>query len=685
MNKLLLPQNSMSFGEISPNAQGRDDIAAYASGVRTLLNYNLLLEGGAERRWGSEWIAELEGEPRMFPFEFNEDQQYILVLTNLRLDIWQLDDSDPEVLPTTTFVETETSNCDWTTALLPTLNVAHSGDTMFVADQTGTQVMKKIVRVGATDFTVSDFDFEQNSAGYPKYQPYWKFADQSITLTPSGTSGSITLTASSAVFDTNNLHDGVIFRLIDDVANDTPKEVLVTSVSSSTVANATVRETLDGTTATTAWDEAAFSAKRGYQRTVQLGEQRLILGGSRDLPHVTWLSNTGAFFKFEEGTAADDQMVDRPIDSGKIEEIRGLLAGDNIEIFTDQGEHYMPLSETKPITPSSASLRKQTGHGINKKVPPLEYDGATIFVQRTGMMLREFVFDETKQKYESLPISLLATHLFQTTVNNAEIPADIQRSAVIDSTTRRPESYWFTVNNGTGEIIQFHSIRSEKIAGYSRWNTDGHFFDIAVVGNQMYTAVKREAAGDVWDSAFDDDFGRENTVYHLERMDPTFSLDFAKQIKSPAPTTTFSGLDHLAGREVHVVSRNAIYHGTFTVSSAGEVTIDESEVEIVAGLDYTTQLKTLRPRFTAAGYTVMGEIKRLINIVIDMGSTYSLKSNGKVLLIRRVSDDLSLDPTPTSEQKEFALRGYSRDGAVEILQDAPLPIRILNFQLTVGV
>ena len=211
MNKLLLPQNSMSFGEISPNAQGRDDIAAYASGVRTLLNYNLLLEGGAERRWGSEWIAELEGEPRMFPFEFNEDQQYILVLTNLRLDIWQLDDSDPEVLPTTTFVETETSNCDWTTALLPTLNVAHSGDTMFVADQTGTQVMKKIVRVGATDFTVSDFDFEQNSAGYPKYQPYWKFADQSITLTPSGTTGSITLTASSAVFDTNNLHDCLLY------------------------------------------------------------------------------------------------------------------------------------------------------------------------------------------------------------------------------------------------------------------------------------------------------------------------------------------------------------------------------------------------------------------------------------------------------------------------------------------
>ncbi len=684
MRKLILPQNSMHAGEITPNAYSRDDLAIYGSALKKLENWNILLEGGVERRAGSEWIAVLIGEPRLFSFEFNEDQQYIFALTNTRLDIWSVDDSDPDELPTVTFVETITTNADWTTALLDTLHVSHSGDTMFVADGTGSQIMKEIRRTSAVTFAISDFAFEEPAAGFPRYQPYLKFADNPVTMTPSGTTGGINCTLSEAFWTAD--HVGVIIRHQDTVS-DTYKEILINSITSPTVAACTVRETLDGTTETTSWDEAVFSTANGWQREVKLAENRLIIGGSRDFPHGNWLSNTSAFFRFEEGSGDDNQMIDRPIDSGKIEQVRGINVNDNIEIYTDQGEHYIPLSETQVLSPQTASIRAQDKNGINAKVPPITYDGATIFIQRTGMAMREFIFSSVDEKFASPPVSLLATHLFQKKDQfGAEQPADIRRSTVLNGTTRRPEGYYFTVNVGTGEIIGFHSIRDEKIAGFMRWSTDGEFHDVAAVGNQLFTAVKRPVAGDVWDEAFADDFGRAATIYHLERSEQSFSLDQARRATNIVPGKVFTGFGHLINQTVHVVSRGAVYHGEFMVAADGSITIDEDETEIVAGRDYNVSMKTLRPRFTVNGFSISGKIKRLINIVIELSATFSLTIAGaNKILIRKVTDDMSLDPVGVQGLREFPLRGYSRDAEVELTQGEPLPCKVLGFQLTIGV
>jgi hypothetical protein len=680
MRKIKLPQNSLHSGELTPNAYAQDGLAAYARGVKSLQNWNLLIEGGVERRWGTEWIATLPGEARTAPFRFNESQQYIFVFSNLRLDVYSFDDSDPDVLPVTTFVQTVTTNADWTTALLKTLRWASSGDTMFLCDGTGAQIMKEIERTSATTFTISDFAFEAHSSGAPTYQPYHKYAPAAMTLAAAATTGNTNVTTSDDYFTTS--HVGAIIRYIG-------QEATITAWNSATNVDVTVLETFAGTAADTDWDIQVFNAENGYQMSVALAEQRMIIGGGKDFPHGIWMSKTGAFRNFDVGTASADEMIDRPLDSGTIETIRNIHISDNIEIFTDLAEHYIPLSVTQALTPTfSPVLGPQDINGISAHVPPQTYDGATVFMQQTGMVLREYLFNDGSDRYTSDGLSLLATHLFQNqdATTGDDTPADIRGSTVLTGTTRRPESYYFTVNVGKGEIVQFHSQRVEKIAGFGRWTTDGTFSDVMAVGNQLFCVVKREVAGDVWDAAFSDDFGRADTVYHLERFEPSFTLDHAAVSKNALPGKVFTGFSHLAGKTVHVTSRSALYHGTFTVASDGSITIAEDDTEITAGLDYTVSLKTLRPTFTAPGFTIFGEIIRLIAMRIQMSEAYSLQVAGtNKLIVKKVNDDFSLDPTAIAGIREYPLKGYSRDAEVELTQDSPLPLRILGWQLEIGI
>ena len=110
-----------------------------------------------------------------------------------------------------------------------------------------------------------------------------KFADEAVTLTASATVGTITLTASTDVFDP--AHVGGRFRLGN-------KEVEITTFTSATSAQALVKETLTATIATKDWEEPAFSTLRGWPATLTFHQDRMVIGGSRDLPNRLWFSKS---------------------------------------------------------------------------------------------------------------------------------------------------------------------------------------------------------------------------------------------------------------------------------------------------------------------------------------------------------------------------------------------------------
>lgn len=75
---------SFAAGEIAPSMRARVDQVKYQTGLDTCRNWFTRLEGGAVNRSGTEHVCPLlrfaTGGARMFPFVFNDEQSYVLLL-----------------------------------------------------------------------------------------------------------------------------------------------------------------------------------------------------------------------------------------------------------------------------------------------------------------------------------------------------------------------------------------------------------------------------------------------------------------------------------------------------------------------------------------------------------------------------------------------------------------------------
>ena len=138
-----------------------------------------------------------------------------------------------------------------------------------------------------------------------------------VTLQADAVSGAINITASSNVFVSD--HEGTRLRIKG-------KEIEIDSVASPTVVSATTIEDLTDTNATEFWQEQAFSDVRGYPATVAFHQDRLVIGGSRDLPNRLWFSKTGDLWTFDLGTGLDDEAIEFGIFSDQVNAIRAVFS-----------------------------------------------------------------------------------------------------------------------------------------------------------------------------------------------------------------------------------------------------------------------------------------------------------------------------------------------------------------------
>lgn len=183
--------NSFNTGEMSPLLQGRTDITKYYSGCQILENCVVLSHGGTQRRPGSRFIAAAKDSAtavRLVPFEFSSEQAYIIEFGNIYSRFYR---DGGQILDGASIVEIVTP---YLTADLFQLQFVQSADTMYIVHPT--YAPRTLTRTSHVDWTLATIDFTRGP-----------FKDQNITtttITPSGTTGSITLTASAALFNVNH-------------------------------------------------------------------------------------------------------------------------------------------------------------------------------------------------------------------------------------------------------------------------------------------------------------------------------------------------------------------------------------------------------------------------------------------------------------------------------------------------
>lgn len=610
-------KTSFAAGELSPELLGRADLRAYENGAARLTNVFILPTGGVRRRPGLRHLETLPGPARLIAFEFSTEQTYLLVLTDRRLGVWRGE------------VEVASIATPWTEAHLPQLGWTQSADTLLVVHPEVPP--QRITRTSHIDWSIAPWTFEA--------EPYYRFAPNAVTLAASDTTGAVTLTASASVFQTG--HAGTTFRIQG-------KRVTVTAVTGATSAIATVIDPLDGTNPTSIWDEAAFSAVRGWPVSVCFHQDRLVIGGSRDLPNRLWLSRTGNLFNFDLGTGLDDQAIEFALVSDQVNAIRAVFSGRHLQVFTS-GAEWMVSGD--PLTPANIQLNRQTrvGSMVERTIPPVDVDGATIFVSRSGRSVHEFAYTDVEQAYQAADLAVLARHIVATPVSMA-----------YDQTRRL-----LHLVMADGRMATLTLFRAEQVTAWTQQQTDGAFRAVGEVDGAVFMVVER------------------NGAHRLERFDEALGVDAGMTGAHPTGATTWSGLAHLAGREVLVVADGAP-RGRQAVAD-GAVTTDPPARVVQAGLAYTHVIEPLPPELMTPYGGRTGPV-RLVSVTFRLLETAALAvdlGRGPEAVPFRRLGALMLDAAPPlfTGDKTIRALGWRRDTTRPLWRiegDVPLPMTLLS-------
>ena len=414
--------------------------------------------------------------------------------------------------------------------------------------------------------------------------------------------------------------------------------------------------------ATTEFSEQSYSALRGYPAAVTFHQNRLWFGGTLAQPDGIWGSKSGLFFNFDTGDAEDNDALDLTANVGEIFSIRHLVSNRDLQVFTTGAELFVQAPTDKPVTPANAQIRRQTPYG-SSFVKPTVFDGATLFIQKTGSALREFLFTDAEAAYTSVAVSGLAPHLILDPVQMTSIKGALNRS----------ESYAFLINND-GTLAVFYSVRGDQKAGWSLWDTQGFWHSICAVHERLFVVCAR-------------DDGSGTTKLFLEEFQTDMPMDFCDTFSGSA--SVFGSLtSHFSNDAVVKATNGNDFLGTFTISGGQ---IDASAVksglsQAFIGYSFSPTLKTLPIDAAIQGGPLTGEPRQIPKVVLDLNSTLAVSVQGpsttsttRDLVIRNTTDTVTggfMERSAVTGKEEFRLLGYSRDPRVIVSQSFPLDLQI---------
>ena len=478
MARVAVQLTNFTGGELSPRLDGRNDLAKYASGCSTLENLVVYPHGSAARRPGTNFVAEVADsskKTRLIPFEFSTTQTYMLEFSNLKIRVFKdngavlegdktisaITAANPAVVTATShgyengdevlisgvggmtevngkrfLVADKTTNTfelqdkdgtdinssgfttytsggisnkvfEITTPYLEAelfdIKFAQSADVMYICHPN--HEVEKLSRTGHTSWTLTDVDFTKG--------PFLDPNTTTTTLTPSNAAtGSRNITASA----TTGINGGSGF-----LATDVGRQIhfnsgyaTITSITSTTIAVATVTVAFTNANAITNWYLGAFSDTTGHPSCVTFFEQRLVFAATLDNPQTVYFSKSGDYENMDAnlgGTIADDDAIIYTIASNQVNAIRFMTATRTLIIGTAGGEFAVSGGGTdNAITPTNILIKKQSNHGA-ANVDAIAVGNATLFLQRARRKIRELAYNFDVDGYVAPDMTILAEHI----------------------------------------------------------------------------------------------------------------------------------------------------------------------------------------------------------------------------------------------------------------------------------
>ena len=598
-------------GEVSPLTFGRTSDEGYMERSKKMYNCLPLKNGGFTKRAGTMLGADLGdmAAPALIEFIGTDNVGYVIAIDVTEADdfirVYEADGVEAAITDLySAALGAPAIDPEIDATLDPKGFVsAQVGDIMWVTHTSGNFMPMIIQREGVSAFSCFCYllDSPYNRASYlgdsavigrTMKSPYRDRNVRDLTITPSGTTGNITLTASSALFYTG-MEDVTYFKIIH---GSTEGIARITQVTNSTSANATVVIAFGATTASARWAESAWSFYRGFPRTVTAFQNRLIWGGNEAQPDTIWGSFQGNYWLMDAerllqdqgatsdistreyfGDATDADPFIFTIASNTPASINWMAPSSTLKIGTITKE-YVASGSDESLGVSSVSITPQTSHG-SKAGKIVQVDDEIMFIDASGRRLRNLRYSENNGSNVSENLSLMAEHMSQYGRGASTVPGLASLAFQNDE-----KIVWMI--NSSNKLISLTLQRDSDVQAWAKHEVEGavEISCLAVIpapekdSTRLWMAVKRTINNaTVWYleykvKEFDGD-SLDSGAGTVDEDLPVY-LDSAKVVTFGAPSDTVTGLDHLEGEEVAVLA-DGTYIGDFTVAS-GDVVLDET-------------------------------------------------------------------------------------------------------------
>lgn len=504
---------------------------------------------------------------------------------------------------------------------LPDIRWTQSDDTLYLFHPN--YAPQIVTRTSATSFSLANMTFTDG--------PYDVENTTATTLTPSGTTGSITITASSTTGINNgsgflSTDVGRLIRISNGTGSTTWGYVSITAVNSTTSVTATVQSALGATTATANWRLGIWSNTTGWPVCGLFYQNRLAMAGAKLYSQRFDLSESGQYYNFNpsatDGTVADNNAISFQLFASEINTIHwmsnhymGLLIG------TETGAWVVtPSTTSQSLTPSNVNAQLANGYG-SIAIDPFLIDRAVMYVERGALKLRELSFVYMVNGFEAPDMSLLAPQASTTGF------VEMQFQSLPTPTL------WFTRNDGV--LVGFTYMRDNNVMGWHRHELGGVsnstgspsiVENICVLptsdgtADELYAVVQRYVNGKtvryievltpLWQN------GDDQTLYL--GADSGTTINFGVGQKG----TAITGLNWLEGQTVGVLTDGSAHPDC--VVTSGTITLDVAANIAQIGLRFNSIGQTMPVEGGSQDGSAQGKLKRIERIGLWLMDTLGL-------------------------------------------------------------
>lgn len=493
--------------------------------------------------------------------------------------------------------------------------------------------------------------------------------------------------------DGTELEDNVEYRLRfteatatgTNQANTNPTAVLetviteqygvakITAVAGST-ATADVVVDFAETTATSIWQEGAWSKARGFPRSITLHQSRMIFGGNDSQAQTIWASDIDGYDRFTEEDLQDDDSFRVTLGSTEYNAIQWLsTTSKNLLIGTTGGEWSLTSGdEANVLTISSARAVRESTLGSDH-IQAIVANKTVLFVETGGRKLTEIVYSFEQDGFVNAELTELAEHVTKGGIK--EIAYQSQRDSILWAIT------------GEGKLIGLTYVRRQEVVGWHQHSTQGTFESVAVISSgeeeeEVWFSIKRTINGA--ETRYIERFYPNMWRLQDNAVTPEDLVYLDSAVVATGSGMTNTSITHLDNMSVDVLEDGATTP-TITISGATQlVTFTEDTDKAVIGLAYESIVEPMSLEVPTDQGTSQGREKRIHAMVASVyqSSVFKFGITGQDLDIfyPRSTEDAMDTAVPLATEKH-TLRipsEWNSNLFVRLTQDSPLPLTVLG-------